>query len=333
MSRSPFAAEPVVFLRTGGWSAEAGAAVAVGNFDGVHLGHAEIVRRLRDAADRRGVPAAALTFDPHPASLVRPVAAPPPLTTPERRAQLLLALGLDAVLVQPVDERFVALEAEAFYRDVLRGRLRAVALVEGADFRFGAGRRGDVGLLGALAAADGVTLEVVPPVLCGGAAVSSSRVRTLVAAGDGAAANRLLTDTYRVSGTVVHGAHRGAGLGFPTANLAAVATLLPAAGVYAARASVAGAAGSFPAAVHIGPNASFGETAISCEAHLIGFAGDLYGRRLDVDFLERVRDTRRFDSIDELVAQMHADVARAAEIAGAAADIRAPDSPRSAHAT
>ncbi|MFM8292598.1 MAG: riboflavin biosynthesis protein RibF [Planctomycetia bacterium] len=333
MSRSPFAAEPVVFLRTGGWSAEAGAAVAVGNFDGVHLGHAEIVRRLRDAADRRGVPAAALTFDPHPASLVRPVAAPPPLTTPERRAQLLLALGLDAVLVQPVDERFVALEAEAFYRDVLRGRLRAVALVEGADFRFGAGRRGDVGLLGALAAADGVTLEVVPPVLCGGAAVSSSRVRTLVAAGDVAAANRLLTDTYRVSGTVVHGAHRGAGLGFPTANLAAVATLLPAAGVYAARASVAGAAGSFPAAVHIGPNASFGETAISCEAHLIGFAGDLYGRRLDVDFLERVRDTRRFDSIDELVAQMHADVARAAEIAGAAADIRAPDSPRSAHAT
>jgi riboflavin kinase/FMN adenylyltransferase len=333
MSRSPFAAEPVVFPRTGGWSAAAGAAVAVGNFDGVHLGHAEIVRRLRAAADRRGVPAAALTFDPHPASLVRPGTAPPPLTTPERRARLLLALGLDAVLVQPVDERFVMLEAEAFYHDVLRGRLRAVALVEGADFRFGAGRRGDVGLLGALAAADGVGLEVVAPVLFAGAAVSSSRVRGLVAAGDVAAANRLLTGPYRVSGSVVHGAHRGAGLGFPTANLAGVVTLLPAAGVYAARAAVAGEGGSFPAAVHIGPNASFGETAISCEAHLIGFAGDLYGRRLDVDFLERVRDTRRFDSIDELVAQMHADVARAAEIAGAAAGIGAVDPPRSAHAT
>jgi riboflavin kinase/FMN adenylyltransferase len=142
-----------------------------------------------------------------------------------------------------------------------------------------------------------------------------------------------LTGAYRVSGTVVHGAHRGAGLGFPTANLAGVVTLLPAAGVYAARAAVAGEGGSFPAAVHIGPNASFGETAISCEAHLIGFAGDLYGRRLDVDFLERVRDTRRFDSIDELVAQMHADVARAAEIAGASAGIGAVDSPRSAHAS
>lgn len=333
MSRSPSAAAPVVFPGAGGWSAEAGAAVAVGNFDGVHLGHAEIVRRLRAAADRRGVPAAALTFDPHPASLVRPGTAPPPLTTPERRARLLLALGLDAVLVQPVDERFVTLEAEAFYHDVLRGRLRTVALVEGADFRFGAGRRGDVGLLGALAAADGVECEVVAPVLFAGAAVSSSRVRSLVAAGDVAAANRLLTAAYRVSGTVVHGAHRGAGLGFPTANLAAVATLLPAAGVYAGRAAVAGESGSFPAAVHIGPNASFGETAVSCEAHLIGFTGDLYGRRLDVDFLERVRDTRRFDSIDALVAQMHADVARAAEIAGAAAGIGVADSPRSAHAT
>lgn len=326
-------AEPVVFPGSGGWAAGNRAAVAVGNFDGVHVGHAEIVRRLRAAADRLGVPAAALTFDPHPASVVRPGTAPVPLTSPGRRAGLLLALGLDAVLVQPVDPRFVALEAEAFYRDVLRGRLRAVTLVEGADFRFGAGRRGDVGLLAALAAADGLTLEVVEPVVVGGEAVSSSRVRSLVAAGDVAAANRLLTAAYRVSGTVVHGAHRGAGLGFPTANLAAVATLLPAAGVYAARASVAGAGGSFPAAVHVGPNASFGETAVSCEAHLIGFTGDLYGRRLDVDFLERVRDTRRFDSIDELVARMHADVARAAEIAGAATDVRAAASPRSAHAT
>jgi riboflavin kinase/FMN adenylyltransferase len=206
-------AEPVVFPGAGGWIAGDGAAVAVGNFDGVHVGHAEIVRRLRVAADRRGVPALALTFDPHPASVVRPGTAPVPLTTPGRRVELLLALGLDAVLVQPVDARFVAVAAEAFYRDVLRGRLRAVALVEGADFRFGAGRRGDVGLLAALAAADGVAVEVVEPVVVGGEAVSSSRVRALVAAGDQAAANRLLTAPYRVTGTVVHGAHRGAGRG------------------------------------------------------------------------------------------------------------------------
>jgi riboflavin kinase/FMN adenylyltransferase len=328
-------AAPAAFAAGGRWTPDpAATAVAVGNFDGVHLGHAEIARRLRAAADRLGVPAVALTFDPHPASVVRPGAAPAPLTTPARRAELLLALGLDAVFVQPVDTRFVALEAEAFYRDVLRGRLRAAALVEGADFHFGAGRRGNVRLLGELSAADGLTLDVVEPVIAGGAAVSSSRLRTFVAAGDVAAANRLLTAPFRLTGTVVHGAHRGATLGFPTANLAGIATLLPAAGVYAARVAIAGTAGSHPAAVHVGPNASFGETALSVEAHLIGFAGDLYGRLLDVDFLDRVRDTRFFESIDDLVAQMTADVARAADIAGAAAGTgRAASAPRSEHAT
>lgn len=325
-------AEPVVHAGARGWSTVAGTALAVGNFDGVHRGHAAIARRLRAAADRLGVPAAALTFAPHPASVVRPEAAPAPLTTPARRSELLLGLGLDAVLVQPVDRRFVALEAEGFYRMVLRERLRAVALVEGADFRFGAGRRGDVRLLESLGAADGVTLEVVPAVFDGGAAVSSSRVRGLVAAGDVAAANALLTAPFRVSGTVVHGAHRGATLGFPTANLAGIATLLPAAGVYAARVGIGGTDDAYPAAVHVGPNATFGETGTSVEAHLIGFAGNCYGRILDVDFLARVRDTRVFDSIDDLVARMRVDVARAADIAGPAGG-RAAGAPRSEHAT
>ena len=322
-------AAPVVYPRAGGWSPASGAALAVGNFDGVHLGHAEIVRRLRTLADRLGVPAAALTFDPHPATIVRPGAAPAPLTTPARRVELLLALGLDAVLVQPVDARFVALDAQTFYRDLLRGRLRARALVEGADFRFGRGRSGDVGLLATLAAADGVAVEIVPPVAAGDAAVSSSRVRELVAAGDVAAANRLLTAPFRVRGTVVHGAHRGAALGFPTANLDGIATLLPAAGVYAARA-VLPDGGTHAAAVHIGPNASFGETALSVEAHLVGFAGDLYDSPLDVDFLARLRDTRRFDAIGDLVAQMRSDVEAAARIAAPPPIATAP---RSDHAT
>ena len=322
-------AEPLAFPRAGGWSPVTGVALAVGNFDGVHLGHAEIVRRLRATADRLGVPAAVLTFDPHPATIVRPATAPAPLTTPARRAELLLALGLDAVLVQPVDRRFVALEAEAFYHDLLRDRLRARALVEGADFRFGRGRRGDVGLLAALAAADGVALEVVAPVAATGTPVSSSRVRELVAAGDIPAANALLTAAFRATGTVVHGAHRGAALGFPTANLAGIATLLPAAGVYAGRAVLPDGR-VHAAAVHIGPNASFGETAVSVEAHLVGFAGDLYGSRLDVDFLARLRDTRRFDVIDDLVVQMRSDVEAAARIA--APPTAAPGS-RSDHAT
>lgn len=292
--------------------------MAVGNFDGVHTGHAAIVAALRATAQRLDVPAVALTFDPHPASVLRPEAAPVPLTTPERRAELLAALGVDAVLVQPADERLMSLPAESFYTDVLRGRMRAAALVEGADFRFGAGRRGDVMLLREWCAADGLAFDVVAPVLDGGEPVSSSRIRSLIAAGAVEAANRLLTAPLRLRGMVVRGKQRGAGLGFPTANLGSIATLVPGQGVYAARAAVAAVDGdrtTHVAAVHIGPNVSFGETAVAVEVHLVGFSGDLYGRSLDVDFLGRLRDTRRFDSIDELKAQLAADVAAAVAIA------------------
>jgi riboflavin kinase/FMN adenylyltransferase len=295
-------------------------AVAVGNFDGVHLGHAALAGRLRAVAERAGVPAVALTFDPHPASIVRPEAAPVPLTTPARRAELLLAAGLDAVLVQPTDRHLLGLSAAAFYRDVLRGWLQAVALVEGPDFRFGSGRDGDVRLLAEFCQADAIPFEVVPPVEVGGTAVSSSRIRGLVAAGDVAAAATLLTAPYRLEGTVVTGARRGRALGFPTANLADVATLVPGLGVYAAVAGVAGAAGRhatggrtrYAAAVHVGPNATFGEALVTVEAHLIGFTGDLYGCRLEIDFLEKLRDTRTFASVEELQRQLAIDVTEAA---------------------
>ncbi len=310
----PSIAEPTVFPQAAG--ACAPCAVAVGNFDGVHLGHAAIVRRLREAADRHGVPAVVLTFDPHPASILRPEQPPLPLTTPARRADLLLALGVDAVCVQPTDAALMALEAEAFYADVLRGRFAVRAVVEGQDFRFGSRRRGDVALLASLCGRDAVDLEVVPPVVVDDEPVSSSRIRTLVAAGRLGDARALMTSPYRLSGEVVVGARRGATLGFPTANLSGIATLLPAGGVYAALARVDG--GSFPAAVHVGPNATFGETSVSIEAHLIGFAGDLYGRVLDVDFLDRVRDTRRFTSAEDLKAQLADDVATAGQIVAAA---------------
>ena len=299
--------------------------MAVGNFDGVHLGHATIVRRLRTAADRLGVPAVAFTFDPHPASVVRPGAAPPPLTTPARRAELLLDLGVDAVLVQPTDERLVGLEAEAFYATVLRDGLRARALVEGEDFRFGARRRGDVTLLDSLCRSDGIPLDVVPPVLDGGRPVSSSRLRDLISAGEVATAARLLTSAYRLTGTVVTGARRGRTLGFPTANLVEIATLLPGNGVYAAVAVLPDGA-RHAAAVHIGPNASFDATQLSVEAHLIDYAGDLYGSRLHVDFLARLRDTRRFPTVEDLKAQLTADVA-AARIAAATRIAAAPPAP------
>ena len=311
---------PVVAAATGRWTPESSAcAVTVGNFDGVHLGHAAIVRQVCAAARRLDVPAVAFTFDPHPAVVLRPDAAPTPLTTPARRAELLLDLGIDAVLVQPTDRSLVSLPAEAFYGEILRSRLRARAIVEGGDFRFGANRAGDIHLLKSLCDRDGVRLETVPAVMADGLPVSSSRLRSLVAAGDVRQAALLLTSPYRLTGTVVEGARRGGTIGFPTANLSAIATLLPASGVYAARVILSDTT-CHPAAVHVGPNISFGETRISVEAHLIGYAGMLYGSTLDVDFIEKLRDTQRFDSIDALKAQLTADVARALETVGSLAD-------------
>ncbi len=297
--------------------------MTVGNFDGVHLGHAAIVSRLLDSGRRLGLPTVAFTFDPHPARILRPDSAPPLLTTPERRAELLLGLGVDAVMVQPVDGALLALSAESFYRRILREEVRAAAIVEGPDFRFGAGRQGDMAMLAALGAADGVEVAAVSPITHGDEAVSSSRIRERVAAGDLAGAKTLLTAPYRLEGLVVHGQARGRTLGFPTANLEAIPTLLPAAGVYAGLAhpstATAGAAGGpcspYPAAIHVGPNVSFGATGVTVEVHLIGFDGDLYGQRLDVDFLTRLRDTRRFESLDDLKAQLATDVARAGAVA------------------
>jgi riboflavin kinase/FMN adenylyltransferase len=302
-------------------------AVAVGNFDGVHLGHAALARRLAQVAGRLGVPAAALTFDPHPASIVRPETAPVPLTTPARRAELLLALGLDMVLVQPVDRGLLSLSAEAFYREVLRERLAAAAIVEGSDFRFGVGRAGDIDVLRGFCERDGVTLDVVEPVIHDGVAVSSSRLRSLLAAGEVAAANALLTAPFRLSGTVVTGARRGAAIGFPTANLAGMTTLVPGCGVYAARARVrrseqagphrASVGEWYAAAVHVGPNITFGATTTTVEAHLIGYGGDCYAATLDIDFLHRLRETWKFSSVEALRAQLAADVAAVADIAAA----------------
>ena len=312
---------PLIASSAGGrWTSESPAcAVAVGNFDGVHLGHAAIVRGLCGLARRIDVPAVAFTFDPHPATLVRPEAAPAPLTTPARRSSLLLSLGVDAVLVQPTNQELVSLRADLFYAEILRARLRARAIVEGADFRFGANREGDIRLLETLCSRDGVTLETVPAVLADGLPVSSSRLRGLIAAGAVREAALLLTAAYRITGTVVEGAKRGRTLGFPTANLEDIATLLPAAGVYAARVTVP-SFGVHPAAVHVGHNISFGATRLTVEAHLIGFSGPLYGMTLDVDFLDRLRDTHRFESVEALKAQLATDSTRAREIARSTPD-------------
>jgi len=288
----------------------AGGAVTVGNFDGVHLGHRALVAAAARRAHHLGGPAVAVTFDPPPYQVLVPDAPPrPPLTTVADRADLLRAAGADRVIVYRPDRVLLALPPAAFVRDVLLGQLGATAVVEGYDFRFGRGRVGDTALLRELCAAAGVGFEEVPPLTDADGPVSSSRVRAALLGGNVEAAAALLGRAFRVAGTVVTGARRGRTLGFPTANLGDVPTVLPGTGVYAVRAVVGGA--TWPAAANVGPNPTFGEDARKVEVHLIDFAGNLYGAVLSVEFVAKLRDTRPFGGAAELAAQLGRDVVAA----------------------
>jgi riboflavin kinase/FMN adenylyltransferase len=292
-------------------------AVAIGNFDGVHRGHARIAQRLAAEARRVGGPAVAFTFDPHPVRLLRPAEAPPPLTWTDRKAELLAAEGVDGLVAYPTDEALLALSPWEFFDRIVRQALDARALVEGPNFFFGHDRAGNVEMLRGYCREAGLALEIVEPVVVEGQVVSSSRVRGLIAAGRVAEAAGLLTRPYRIRGMVTHGAARGARLGFPTANLAAIDTLLPSPGVYAGLAETNGQ--SWPAAINIGPNPTFGEQALKVEVHLVGFADSLYGQPLEVDYIKRLRDVRTFAGVDELRAQLAQDVAAAQAAARRAA--------------
>lgn len=301
-----------------------GGAMAIGNFDGVHRGHAQIVARLLDQARVAGGPAVVFTFDPHPVRLLRPLEAPPPLTWTDRKVELLAELGVDAVFVYPTDERLLRLSAREFFDSIVCQRFAARALVEGPNFYFGHGREGNVERLAQWCPPAGVRLEVVNPVLVDGQPVSSSRVRVAIAAGQVDAAARMLTAPYRVRGMVIHGVGRGAKLGFPTANLAGIDTLLPGPGVYAGRARLSGA--SWPAAINVGANPTFDEEASKVEVHVIGLSEPLYGRTLEVDFLQRLRETVKFASLEALREQLRRDVSSAESIARRR-DPAAPDCP------
>lgn len=296
------------------------AAVSIGNFDGVHRGHARIMERLWGLAGRLGTPAVVFTFDPHPARILRPEQAPTPLCWTDRKARLLAELGADAVVAYPTDRALLKLDAREFFDQIVCGRLQARVLVEGPDFFFGRDRLGRIEVLRQFCVDAGVTLDVVEPVQIGGEVVSSSRIRRLITAGRLDQAGPLLTRPHRIRGTVIHGAGRGAKLGYPTANLGRVDTLLPGEGTYAGRAWVENS--PWPAAVSIGPNPTFDEPAPKVELHVIGYEGSLYDRAVEVDFLARLRDIRRFGSVEQLLLQMDRDVAATRRI------VEQYDSPR-----
>lgn len=288
-------------------------AVAIGNFDGVHLGHARIVGRVIEKARELGGPALVFTFDPHPVRLLRPAEAPPPLTWTDRKAELLAELGIDAVVAYPTDDELLRLSPQEFFERIVRDQLDARGMVEGPNFCFGRARSGTIDVLRRLTQESGISLDVVEPLSVDGQYVSSSRIRRLLGDGQVDSALRLLTQPYRIRGMVVHGAGRGAKLGFGTANLDAIDTILPASGVYAGRGFVNNT--RWPAAIHIGPNPTFGDQGVKVEVHLAGWDGTpLYGQPLEVDFLAPLRRVRRFAGVDELKRQLTTDVeaARAA---------------------
>jgi riboflavin kinase/FMN adenylyltransferase len=283
-----------------------GGAVAIGNFDGVHRGHIAIVRRLLERAEAVGGSAIVFTFDPHPVRILRPEQCPPPLTWTERKAELLAAQGVDWIVAYPTDEALLQLSASEFFDRIVCEALAARALVEGPNFFFGHNREGTIDQLGKLASAANVSLDVVPPVVVDGAIVSSSRVRELIRLGAVEQAGKLLSAPYRIRGMVTHGAGRGAKIGFPTANLQAIDTLLPAQGVYAGIAWIGDA--SWPAAINLGPSPTFGDSSVRVEVHLIDHEETLYGQALEVDFLARMRDIRPFDSPEALALQLARDI-------------------------
>lgn len=296
-----------------------GTAVAVGNFDGVHIGHRRLLDELLGVAEKRGLVPMVLTFFPHPRHFFGDPAATPQITSQAKKMALLAETGVDCVIVLPFNQDLADMEAETFVRDILVGHLRARAVVIGENASLGKGKRGNYALLRALGrtlagegGGRGFSVRAVPRLRAGQRAVSSGLIRDLILAGRMVEAAELLGRFHSVDGEVVHGKQRGRELGFPTANLAPDPDLVPPDGVYAAWLKRGGL--YYPAVVSIGSNPTFGDDGLRIEAHIPGFSEDIYGERLSLLFVERLREMAKFSDIPSLVAQIKADVIQAKSV-------------------
>lgn len=298
-----------------------GAVAAVGNFDGVHLGHRAVIDTARRAAAARGAPAAVLTFEPHPRRLFRPQDPPFRLTPFRVKAAILEQIGIDLMLVPRFNRRFASITAEEFVSQVLVRNFGLSGIVCGADFVFGKGRGGDVEVLRRLGRDHGLGVQVVEPVGDpagqGGGVYSSTRIREYLAAGDARGAAQLMGRPFEISGHVRHGEEIGRKLGFPTANVDHRGFLQPATGVYAIRAAIQGPSSRsqderwIDGVANFGRRPTVGGVKLLLEAHLFDFQGDLYGRRLRVRLIDYIRPERRFDSLDALKARITEDAREA----------------------
>lgn len=285
--------------------------LAIGFFDGVHLGHQEVIRAATAAAQEQGGSAVVMTFDPHPARVLRPESAPRLLTSTAHKAMILSHLGVERLLILPFDAELASLAPAEFVHRLVAAAKPLAGITVGEAWAFGCNRSGNIGTLRDLARECGFTVRGIPPVIVGGEPVSSTRVRLAVERGDFAAAERLLGRRYSVFGTVVHGRQLGRTLGFPTANLALEAEQLPPIGVYAVRVDTGTQLLEGVANLGWRPTVEEGASVRQLEVHLFDFDGDLYGRTLDVRFEERLRDERKMESLDALKAQIARDIEQA----------------------
>ena len=298
--------------------AAAPSVVCIGFFDGVHRGHQTIIRRAARLAESAGVRSVVVTFDRHPQEVVNPGSQPKLLMTLGRRARALSEQGVDLVVVMPFDDRLRHLPPEGFVDHVLVEPLQAQRVVVGSNFRFGHRAAGDVQTLNTLGPSRGFTAEAVTLLELDGVVISSTEIRRAIDEGDVELAQRMLGRPHAVDGIVVRGDQRGAGLGYPTANLQVERrTAVPARGIYAGAFSLPDGT-SHPCVTNVGINPTFGGQELRVEAHLLDYAGDLYGREAAVDFRHRLRDEEKFDSVDALVAQIDRDAAEARRLLGLA---------------
>ncbi len=295
-----------------------GSIVTVGTFDGVHRGHWEVLREIVRRADRTGRRSVLATFHPHPLRVVRPADAPPLLSTPAEKREILAESGLEYAVFLPFTPTLRQYPARRFVEEILIGRLRMEELVIGYDHGFGRGREGGVGTLREIGAELGFDVDVVEAVGTGGEAVSSSRIRRLLAAGEVEDAARLLGRPYSLEGTVVQGERKGRELGFPTANVRVddPEKMLPADGVYAARGWVRGE--RLPGLLHLGPRPTFEGFGPTVELHLLDWSGDVYGERVRVELVRRLRGIEKFASVEALVDAMRGDAREGRRVLGMA---------------
>ncbi len=286
--------------------------LAIGNFDGMHLGHAALVAEAQRLGETLGRPAAILTFEPHPRAFFAPGTPLFRLTPPALKAEAAERLGARGMITLGFDAALAGLAAEAFIDELIATRLGASGVVVGPNFRFGRQRRGDTALLQARAAALGIAASVVPPVTVDGETVSSSRIRALLAEGDVAGAARLLGRDWIVRAMVAHGDKRGRTLGYPTANLILDHGVALRHGIYAVRATIGGR--THAAVASFGRRPTFDDGAPRLEVHLFDFAGDLYGQQMDVAFAGWIRPELKFDGIEPLIRQMDEDSRQARAI-------------------